>query len=209
MSICKICLEEDIKENLISPCLCSGNIKYVHKICIDNWRNQNLNNNSYYSCEICKEIFILQLNENYYKTERKIKIIMGLEIFFFLTVILTLIFLLGKVINFFTNFEMILVNNEFINDLLLGIIIIIISSLTIGYFFIIYSNRGNFLLFNNNLHRQLDIFFSNKVVLVIMSFIGFCILAYYIIKLFILFRKKYFDKKYNNTNKYIIVSRQN
>ena len=55
---CKFCLSEDDKNNLISPCLCSGNIKYVHRECLNNWRGSNANNNKFYECEICKNKFI-------------------------------------------------------------------------------------------------------------------------------------------------------
>ena len=30
---CRICLEEDEIENLISPCLCRGTSKYIHEKC--------------------------------------------------------------------------------------------------------------------------------------------------------------------------------
>ena len=42
---CKFCFEEDKRKNLISPCLCSGNIKYVHSECLEKWRNINTLNN--------------------------------------------------------------------------------------------------------------------------------------------------------------------
>jgi hypothetical protein len=35
LPFCKICLEIDMKNNLISPCLCTS---CVHKSCLDNWR---------------------------------------------------------------------------------------------------------------------------------------------------------------------------
>ena len=35
---CRICLEQDIKKNLISPCRCSGTLKHVHPYCINTWR---------------------------------------------------------------------------------------------------------------------------------------------------------------------------
>jgi len=50
---CRICLENDKLKNLISPCRCSGNSKYVHNICINQWRNTNANNDKYSKCEVC------------------------------------------------------------------------------------------------------------------------------------------------------------
>ena len=52
---CRICLENDKLKNLISPCRCCGNSKYVHKKCINQWRNTNANNDKYYKCEVCNE----------------------------------------------------------------------------------------------------------------------------------------------------------
>lgn len=34
---CRFCLETDVLENLISPCLCSGSSKYVHNECLMRW----------------------------------------------------------------------------------------------------------------------------------------------------------------------------
>ena len=34
---CKICLEDDSLRNLISPCQCTGSMKYVHRRCLREW----------------------------------------------------------------------------------------------------------------------------------------------------------------------------
>ena len=52
-TICRICLEEDILNNLIYPCKCSGNIKYVHKECLNKWFYTSERK----ECEICKYEF--------------------------------------------------------------------------------------------------------------------------------------------------------
>lgn len=50
---CRICMEEEKNLNtLISPCLCRGSQKYVHRDCLDQWRDQDMNN-SYYRCTTC------------------------------------------------------------------------------------------------------------------------------------------------------------
>ena len=46
---CKVCLQEDTVQNLITPCLCDGTSKYVHRKCLNDWRKVKLNN----KCEIC------------------------------------------------------------------------------------------------------------------------------------------------------------
>jgi hypothetical protein len=41
--ICRICLDNNPENDLISPCRCSGNSKYVHKQCLLSWVNQKPN----------------------------------------------------------------------------------------------------------------------------------------------------------------------
>ncbi len=49
--ICRVCFEAG--GHLIKPCKCSGYSKYIHRECLDNWRNSHIGN-SYYECEVCK-----------------------------------------------------------------------------------------------------------------------------------------------------------
>ena len=54
---CRICLEQD-DEEYISPCLCKGTQKYIHRSCLNQWREVNRNNpEKRNSCEICKYKF--------------------------------------------------------------------------------------------------------------------------------------------------------
>ena len=59
---CKICFEEENEEKgeLISPCNCSGSIKYVHRPCLNTWRFNNINPTSRKRCEICKKKYIIK-----------------------------------------------------------------------------------------------------------------------------------------------------
>lgn len=54
MNQCRICLEEDEISNMISPCLCRGHMKYVHRECLNQWRalSEQLNSND--TCPTCK-----------------------------------------------------------------------------------------------------------------------------------------------------------
>ena len=36
---CRICLEEDVRENFIAPCGCRGTQRFVHRRCLDTWRS--------------------------------------------------------------------------------------------------------------------------------------------------------------------------
>ena len=57
---CRICLENDSLENLIYPCKCSGNSKYIHKKCLNEWRNINHNPENFYRCEVCKYNYVMK-----------------------------------------------------------------------------------------------------------------------------------------------------
>jgi hypothetical protein len=39
--ICRICLDNTNQDDMFRPCRCNGNIRYVHKECLDTWRNTN------------------------------------------------------------------------------------------------------------------------------------------------------------------------
>lgn len=49
---CRICLLDDHHETMISPCLCQGTQKYVHRECLNQWRQQN-RNQGFFRCPTC------------------------------------------------------------------------------------------------------------------------------------------------------------
>jgi hypothetical protein len=58
---CRICYgtEEDEEElgRLISPCKCSGTAKYVHILCLQEWRKRSTaagSSKSFFECDLCK-----------------------------------------------------------------------------------------------------------------------------------------------------------
>ncbi|KAH6948590.1 hypothetical protein HPB50_025186 [Hyalomma asiaticum] len=52
-AMCRICHDGDEEEPLVSPCKCSGTIRFVHVSCIEKWLNQrNLD-----ICDLCGERF--------------------------------------------------------------------------------------------------------------------------------------------------------
>lgn len=57
---CRICFEDDSDEQLIKPCLCNGTTKWIHKSCLQRWRQQNFENDKYNKCEICKFSYVLK-----------------------------------------------------------------------------------------------------------------------------------------------------
>ncbi|KAH8379291.1 hypothetical protein KR009_004040 [Drosophila setifemur] len=54
--ICRIChCESDPLNPLLTPCYCSGSLKYVHQACLQQWLTASETN----SCELCKFPFIM------------------------------------------------------------------------------------------------------------------------------------------------------
>lgn len=66
--MCRICLTETelIEDNklspdiLLSPCLCSGTVKWVHRGCLDRWRAENEGTPLEYSCELCHSKYAIE-----------------------------------------------------------------------------------------------------------------------------------------------------
>ncbi|CAN7022044.1 unnamed protein product [Brassica rapa subsp. trilocularis] len=48
---CRICQEEDITNNLETPCACNGSLKYAHRKCVQRWCNEKGD----IICEICHQ----------------------------------------------------------------------------------------------------------------------------------------------------------
>jgi hypothetical protein len=58
---CRICFEiESYDDPFISPCLCKGTSKYVHKSCLNTWRNFNREAEGWKMCMECHETYTLQ-----------------------------------------------------------------------------------------------------------------------------------------------------
>lgn len=61
---CRICLdsETDEKGEFISPCVCAGSQKYIHRSCLNRWREGNREGRAFTHCEICKSKYIIKRN---------------------------------------------------------------------------------------------------------------------------------------------------
>lgn len=68
---CRICLDEDNPNDLISPCLCSGGSAYVHRTCLNNWRAENLGDRSFKSCNVCQFEYVIETVITDPKAERE------------------------------------------------------------------------------------------------------------------------------------------
>jgi len=56
---CRICLDTESEEDnpLISPCRCSGSMRFVHRACLDEWRISCFNPKALVSCTTCQTPF--------------------------------------------------------------------------------------------------------------------------------------------------------
>lgn len=58
---CRICLDDKEVEDFISPCKCSGTLKYVHRRCFLRWvaeRSRGRRFEAQFKCEICNTIYL-------------------------------------------------------------------------------------------------------------------------------------------------------
>ena len=58
MEQCRFCLLDDIAENLVQPCACTGSARSVHLHCLRRWQRQQVSA----SCEVCKAEWSLPLD---------------------------------------------------------------------------------------------------------------------------------------------------
>lgn len=51
---CRICLDPEPIEDLITPCWCSGSMSHVHSRCLEEWISQTSNPENKVRCNVCK-----------------------------------------------------------------------------------------------------------------------------------------------------------
>ncbi len=77
---CRICFtEEETEENpFISPCKCRGTSKYVHKLCLNQWRNFNREREAWNKCMECKATYLIYRKfpqENFFYPSKNLPLI--------------------------------------------------------------------------------------------------------------------------------------
>mmetsp|Transcript_111905 Transcript_111905/g.357177 ORF Transcript_111905/g.357177 Transcript_111905/m.357177 type:complete len:284 (+) Transcript_111905:58-909(+) len=60
---CRICQLPGAGEPLLSPCLCTGSVEFVHKACLDEWRARAVNRKHASECELCGFQFRYEMRE--------------------------------------------------------------------------------------------------------------------------------------------------
>jgi hypothetical protein len=86
LSNCRYCLSS--KGKLISPCQCTGTIKYIHKKCLITWINQNNKT----SCELCNYSYKLNI-QNFFILNLFVNIFYNILLWLFITCLTFIIFL--------------------------------------------------------------------------------------------------------------------
>ncbi len=137
---CRICMidsqEED--EELIQPCRCTT--AFVHESCLQKWRDENIDNDRYNQCEICKASYII--HRQFPKETFKINIFstpFWSAIWFYLVNLLIGSLIIG-LIDMGTNFHSIVLLNggkrdeEFIKQLDTG------DVMTWGFYYVNYTS---------------------------------------------------------------------
>ncbi len=61
MATCRFCYmpEEDKKDPLLSPCVCTGSVQYVHKSCLKKWFTITQNPRFTKYCDICNTLLVI------------------------------------------------------------------------------------------------------------------------------------------------------
>lgn len=54
---CRVCSETG--GELLSPCLCSGSVQFVHRECLNRWRSTS--SRAFQTCEICEYNYVIQI----------------------------------------------------------------------------------------------------------------------------------------------------
>ena len=95
---CRICLENNSEEELITVCNCKGSVKYVHKSCIENWINSFPSNHvNHLKCQLCKTNYNLDVLEINVETSRENQkeFCIILSLIYFTVLLVIIIFLLA------------------------------------------------------------------------------------------------------------------
>lgn len=58
---CRICCLSENQEDLVSPCKCSGTMKFVHRKCLNHWRRICTNPKNITHCDLCEEPYFIYL----------------------------------------------------------------------------------------------------------------------------------------------------
>lgn len=196
---CRICLEETNVEDMISPCLCRGTSKYVHRQCLNQWINSSSNEDVKTKCLECRFEYKHYINENSL-TENKIICLILNHKFIYLIISHSIAIIGYIILNNFSSFEFSLksnvfyINNYFFSGLFINLIQLI--------YYIYVRCRFNY-HFKYSQQQASVIHGSIILSLILLYFIP--LLTISVNMIIILYLLKYFyDNKNDNLSNYII-----
>jgi hypothetical protein len=185
--ICRICLETDSEENLIYPCKCSGNSKYIHKQCLNEWRNINHNPENFYRCEVCK--YNYKIKKSISKCDLFCISLKKLSIcFLFLNLVFTYLLSLF-IINFLDKPENLckLFINESCGSLYLFISALIINLLFFIYLLIYFLSIKNKHLYCKLFLEEIKNILMGFFVVILLFFLFDALFCFFILELVLLY----------------------
>lgn len=68
--LCRICLDHENPDDMISPCLCSGGSAFVHRKCLNYWRSENVGGKGFKICNVCQFEYVIETVSTDVKAER-------------------------------------------------------------------------------------------------------------------------------------------
>lgn len=96
--LCRICMEPESADlNLISPCKCSGTVKYIHEECLKTWIVSQEGDIDDGQCEICKTEFLMNFKIGR-KCEPKESIKNGMTPILYLPILIVVMIMLFLII---------------------------------------------------------------------------------------------------------------
>lgn len=57
---CRLCFAGPEYDSLIAPCKCIGSMRHVHTSCLNEWRTQSANPQSYFRCDQCQYVYLTE-----------------------------------------------------------------------------------------------------------------------------------------------------
>lgn len=91
---CRICLDTENLNDMISPCRCSGGSAFVHRSCLDHWRSENIGGKGFKVCNVCQFEYVIETVVSDPKNERR----RLMNYYFFVTRDVTLVFILTQLV---------------------------------------------------------------------------------------------------------------
>ena len=95
--VCRICFAGSEMGQLVSPCLCSGSMRFVHLECLTRWRNLSTNPQSFWQCENCR--YKYSFRRALYASVLRSSLVLHLFTMILLCVILVLLSLVAQAVD--------------------------------------------------------------------------------------------------------------